>query len=136
MGGMSYADQVRMFFDSDIVLGGHGTAMTNCMFLLPHSVLIECNPPFFYEMCFANIAFLSRAHYISVTTYESKTLSQSRAVRAYERGYFFSMRREYAQSAVHPSLNLVYNAVVDGIAYVRRWKYSLKGVDNWSPVFN
>lgn len=57
MGGMSYADQVRMFFDSDIVLGGHGTAMTNCMFLLPHSVLIECNPPFFYEMCFANIAF-------------------------------------------------------------------------------
>ena len=64
MGGMSYADQVRMFFDSDIVLGGHGTAMTNCMFLLPHSVLIECNPPFFYEMCFANIAFLSRAHYI------------------------------------------------------------------------
>ena len=44
MGGMSYADQVRMFFDSDIVLGGHGTAMTNCMFLLPHSVLIELYP--------------------------------------------------------------------------------------------
>ena len=40
MGGMSYADQVRMFFDSDIVLGGHGPAMTYCMFLLPHSVLI------------------------------------------------------------------------------------------------
>lgn len=136
MGGMSYADQVRMFFDSDIVLGGHGTAMTNCMFLLPHSVLIECNPPFFYEMCFANIAFLSRAHYISVTTYEFVSKKNGGAVRSYNDGKAFLNRREYAQSAVHPSLNLVYNAVVDGIAYVRRWKYSFKGVDNWSPVFN
>ena len=136
MHGLSYEDQVRMFFNSDIVLGGHGTAMTNCIFLLPHSVLIECNPPFFYEMCFANIAFLSRAHYISVTTYLTKKSIDATAFRAYERGDFFDIRREYADLRVFPNLYLVLSAVEDGIAYVRRWKYSFSSVDNWSPIFN
>ena len=136
MSGMSYIDQVRMFFNTDIVLGGHGTAMTNCIFLLPHSVLIECNPPFFYEMCFANIAFLSRAHYISVTTYLDKKPFHHRAIAAYQRGRFFNIRREYAQETVHPPIILVYYALLDAIAYVRRWKYSFRSVDNWSPVFN
>ena len=41
MHDLSYEDQVRLFYSTDIVLGGHGSAMTNVMFMTPHSVLIN-----------------------------------------------------------------------------------------------
>lgn len=64
---MSLSQQVRLMYNTDIILSGHGSALANAMFARPHSALIECHPPYFYEMCFANIAFISRLFYVAVT---------------------------------------------------------------------
>ena len=138
MRNLSYEDQVRLCYSTDIVLGGHGSAMTNVMFMTPHSVLIECNPPFFYEMCFANIAFLSRVHYVSVANYNEKYVPSKlkNAQELYQNGQIFLKRRNYAQLSIYPDYRLVVDAVEDALEYVKRWHLSFRVIDQWSLIFN
>ena len=132
---MSYSDQVRLFFSTDIVLGAHGTAMTNCIFLLPHTVLIECNPPFFYNTFNMNIAYQVQVLYICVPSYPNNTEKDRKAIAYYEEGIFFSKRHPYVQAEVSPNLNAVLGALEDALAYTRRWRFSFSVVDSWSPIF-
>ena len=132
---LSYSDQVRLFFITDIVLGAHGTAMTNCIFLLPHTVLIECNPPFFYDANFFNIAYQVQVFYICVPSYPNVTEKDRQAIEYYEEGIFFSNRRPYVQAQVSPNMNQVLYALEDALAYTRRWRFSFSVVDSWSPIF-
>lgn len=66
---LSFSDQVTHFYKTDIVLSPHGSALINLLFSVPHSVVIECNPPYFYELWYINTASLSLVHYISVSTF-------------------------------------------------------------------
>ena len=137
LNGLSYKEQVMLYYHSDIVLGGHGSAMTNSMFMMPHSVLIECNPPFFYEMCFANIAWLSRVHYISVTNYNPEYLPAKlkNAEKLYQAGSFFKKRREFAQYNIYPNALQLVSAVDDAIQFVNRWRFLYVTNQDWSRVF-
>lgn len=121
----------------DLVLGGHGSAMTNVMFMVPHSVLIECNPPFFYEMCFANVAWLSRIHYISVTNYNPQYLPSKLkdGETEYLKGTIFKKRREYAQYNIYPNSLQVVSAVDDAVEYLFRWRSVYQTNKEWSHVF-
>lgn len=137
VGNLSFKNQIWLYYQSDVVLGGHGSAMTNVMFMLPHSVLIECNPPFFYEMCFANIAFLSRVHYISVTNYNPQYIPNKlkNAEKDYQAGQFFRIRRGYAKWSIYPNPLQVISAVEDAIQYIIRWKFDFSVDHTWSRVF-
>lgn len=132
-----YAGQVRLFYETDILLGGHGSAMANVFFMLPGTVLIECNPPFFFEMCFANIAFISRLHYISVTNYNRsfvpKFLNQEETL--YKRGTFFLYRRKYVDFKIYPNVLSVVAAVEDAYELVMRNRHVFSSNDKWSRVF-
>ena len=125
------------FFTIDIVLGGHGSAMANVFFMRPYSVLIECNPPYFYEMCFANIALISRVHYISVTNYNASAIDLPRkhAERLYEKGQFFLSRRQYARFNIYPNALSVIGAVEDAVEFVYRKRFYHVENDVWSRVF-
>jgi len=135
--GQTFEDQVRMFYETDILLGGHGSAMANVFFMRPGTVLIECNPPYFYEMCFANIAFNSRLHYISVTNYNKSMLPKqlNSAEQLYEKGIFFNYRRKFANYAIYPNVFSVVAAVEDAYEYVFRKRYAFSLNDRWSRVF-
>lgn len=111
--------------------------MTNVMFMLPHSVLIECNPPFFYEMCFANVAWLSRVHYISVTNYNPEYLPSKlkNGEKAYLSGTIFKRRREYAQYNIYPNPLQVGSAIDDAVQFIERWRYAYETTKEWSSVF-
>lgn len=134
---LSYKQQVQLYYSMDLVLGGHGSAMANVMFMIPHSVLIECNPPFFYEMCFANVAWLSRVHYISVTNYNSQYLPSKLkdGESAYLKGTIFKKRREYAQYNIYPNSLQVVSAVDDAVEYLFRWRSVYQINKEWSRVF-
>lgn len=120
------------------MIGGHGSAMANMMFAIPHSVLIECNPPYFYEMCFANIALISRVHYISITNYNASLIHSDnhKAAEAYSKGVFFSIRRSYAYFPVYPNVLHVISAIDDALEYVQRYHYAYQVNDFWSYVYN
>ena len=135
--GKTYEEQVRQFFSVDIVLGGHGSAMANVFFMRPSSVLIECNPPYFYEMCFANIALISRVHYISVTNYNASgiDITQKQAEHLYDTGKFFLFRRRFAKFNIFPNVFSVVSAVDDALAYVNRKRFGFVINDYWSRVF-
>ena len=137
MFGMTYADQVKEFYTDDIILGGHGSAMANVFFMRPRSVLIECNPPYFYEMCFANIAFISRIHYISVTNYNAtKTdFTFKKVNRLYQKGTFFRYRRQFARYNIYPSVLSVVSAVSDAVDFVEYSRCTFIDNDVWSRVF-
>ena len=112
--------------------------MANMMFAIPHSVLIECNPPYFYEMCFANIAYISRVHYISVTNYNDAHLPRRDrdGADAYEKGEFFQMRRKFAFYPIYPNVFHIIAALDDALEYVKRYDYAYQVNDYWSYVHN
>ena len=70
---LSFKQQVTLFYHSDIIMSPHGTGLINIMFSLPHSTLIECHPPFYYDVWYINTASLTSAHYIGVSTYMPKS---------------------------------------------------------------
>lgn len=138
MVGKTFRDQIVMFYNADIIFSPHGTAIDNVIFSRPHSVLIECYPPYFYEMCFLNMALLSRLHYIGVTTYfphDKHNSHWQRAEEAYYNGNFFKIRRDFVISNIDPPLFHVMSAVQDAVQYVERWRFVYEISDKWSPLF-
>ena len=138
MDGLSVKDQILMFYSADLVLSPHGSALVNLLFTAPHSTLIECNPPYFYEMWFSNIAWMSRMHYVSVTTYYTKWLKQeyhAEAEKLYAKGKFYLKRRDFSDSLVCPPLMNVLNALDDAVEYTKRWRFVYEISDKWSPLF-
>lgn len=137
MNGLSYAQQVLEFYQDDIILGGHGSAMANVFFMRPHSALIECNPPYFFEMCFANIAMISRVSYFSVTNYNASMadISSKKAEALYNKGTFFLYRRRFAKYNIYPNMLSVIAAVDNAIAEVERRRFVFNTNDKWSRVF-
>ena len=61
----SFAEQVTLLANSDIVLSPHGAGQTNIVFMRPFTAFIEAYPPFFYEETFMNLANIVRIQYLS-----------------------------------------------------------------------
>lgn len=133
----SYGQQVEMFYETDILMGAHGSAMTNSFFLLPHSVLIEVSPPFFYELPFANIAYVCRIHHILVPNFNGSLVgSKAReAQRYYKEGSFFKYRRQFVEYPLYPNLLSIVSSIQDAVEYVQRWHFGFKVSDYWSHIF-
>lgn len=135
---MSLINQIHLLYNTDIILSGHGSALANTMFALPHSALIECHPPYFYELCFANIAFISRLFYIAVNNYDTEILKSRfypRAEELYQRGAFYSKRRLFVGGKIYPNLLLVKSAVEMAVEYVKRKQCVTCTNDYWSQVY-
>jgi capsular polysaccharide biosynthesis protein len=49
---MSFADQVRLFSEAEIVVGPHGGGLTNTVFSQPGTTVIEVFPPSYISGCF------------------------------------------------------------------------------------
>ena len=116
----------------------HGAALVNIMFCTPHSVLIECTPPYFYELWYINTAALSNLHYISVTTYYPNNNTYkpwTYAENAYLQGFFESKRRAYLYRETNPPLINIVNAISDAVSYLLRWRFSFSSSKEWSPLF-
>ena len=41
LGGLSFAEQVALFAEAEVVVGPHGAGLTNCVFMAPGGALIE-----------------------------------------------------------------------------------------------
>lgn len=138
MDGLSVKQQILLFYSSDLVFSPHGSALVNLLFTTPHSSLIECNPPYFYEMWFANIAWMSRLHYVCVTTYRAHWLKPDAvktAEQLYNHGKFFLKRRAFSDYRVGPPLTNVLSALSDAVEYTKRWRFVYEITDKWSPLF-
>ena len=138
MAGLSFDKQVRLFYNTDIFFSPHGSALVNLIFSRPHSVVIECNPPYFYEMWYSNTALISRVHHIMVATYISnatEAFQWKRAENAYFEGRMGQIRRLYADNKVNPPLFVVKSVVEDAIEYIKRWHFVFEVSDKWSPLF-
>ena len=137
MSNLTFKQQITLFYKTDIIIAGHGSALTNSIFALPRSVMIENFPPYFYEMCFANIAFISQLHYIAVTNYDFEIIRRNNMINAerlYNEGKFYSERRRFANFLVYPNPFSVKAAMIDAIEYVRHKRVSPLN-DFWSYVF-
>lgn len=135
---LSFVKQVRLFYNTDIFFSPHGSALVNLMFARPHSVVIECNPPYFYEIWYSNTALISRVHHIMLATYKGNLTGSSkwkRAEQAYFGGIMSRIRRQYADDHVNPPVFVVKGAVEDAVAYLKRWRFVFEVSDKWSPLF-
>lgn len=138
MAKLSFVKQVRLFYNTDIFFSPHGSALVNLMFARPHSVVIECNPPYFYEIWYSNTALISRLHHIMLATYKrdlKEDWKWKRAEEAYFEGRIGRIRRQYADNKVNPPVFVVKSAVEDAIAYLKRWRFVFEVSDKWSPLF-
>lgn len=138
MDGLSFREQLNFFYNADIILSSHGGAITNIMFSTPHTVVIECDPPYFYEMSYTANIMISRVHFILVSTFYQKYWKDQRwkkAERAYNIGTFGPIHRDYVNLNVDPPVFNVVSAVHDAINYIKRWRFVYEVTDKWSPLF-
>ena len=63
MDGLSFKDQLQLYYKADIVVSPHSASFINLIFSVPHTVVVECFPPYFFEMWYSNTAMISRLHY-------------------------------------------------------------------------
>lgn len=52
----SAAEQVKRFMELDVLVAAHGAGLTNTVFMLPNSYLIELMPPYWYLACYRRMA--------------------------------------------------------------------------------
>lgn len=102
----SFAEQVNLFANSDLVLSPHGAGQTNIVFLRPFSAFIEAYPPFFYEETFMNLANIVRVQYFSITTYNEtfipSTVKRGAGQMLYEHGRALRRRRAFLRAIIDP----------------------------------
>jgi capsular polysaccharide biosynthesis protein len=56
LGEMSFADQVQLFREAQIIVGPHGAGFTNAVFAQPGATLIELFSPCYINGCFWALA--------------------------------------------------------------------------------
>lgn len=142
MDNLSFRDQVLLFYNADIIVSPHGCALTNLMFSTPHTVAIECHPPYYFEPSYMTITMISRVHYIQVTTFYPHVKSNERwkqAELAYYKGDFFPNKhifhKRYVYNSVSPPLFKLLTAISDATEYLRRWRFVYSVNYKWSPIF-
>ena len=138
MENLTFEEQTRAFYSSDIVLSPHGSALVNLLFSIPHSAIIECNPPYYLEAWYTNNAIISRVHYLWLSTYYPNDKSNEQweaAEKAYYYGYFGTIYRKYVNHLVNPPQFAVLSAVRDAVEYLKRWRFVYYVNDKWSSVF-
>lgn len=138
MSNLSFVEQVRMFYNHDIILSPHGSALINVVFCIPHSVLLECNPPYFYELWYINTASLSNVHYISVSTFHPQNNTYeawNNAEECYNNGTFERIHRKYLNYDIDPPLIQLKYSFVDACNYIKRWHFVYSPYISWSEIF-
>ena len=138
MEGLSFKEQLQLYYNADIVVSPHSASFLNLIFSIPHTVVVECDPPYFFEMWYSNTAMMSRVHYILVSSFtpipKAKTSWRDAQV-AYEMGTFHSIRRRYVDNDVNTPIFNMLSAVQDAIEYSKRWRFVYEVNDKWSPLF-
>lgn len=138
MDGLSFKDQLQLYYKADIVVSPHSASFINLIFSVPHTVVVECFPPYFFEMWYSNTAMISRLHYIMVSSFAENDKAKRRwkgVERAYENGIFFLIRRHYSDNKVNPPQFKMLSAIRDAIEYSKRWRFVYEVNDKWSPIF-
>lgn len=143
MDKLSFKNQVELFYNADIILSTHGCALTNLMFSTPHTVAIECDPPYYFEPSYMTITMISRVHYIMVTTFYPKNQMNQhwiQAEKAYHDGKFYPSKqlfyKRYVLNKVNPPLSKVLFAINDALEYSKRWRFVYDVNYQWSPIFS
>ena len=138
MEGLSFKEQLQLFYDSDIVVSPHSASFINLIFSVPHTAVIECYPPYFYELWYSNTAMFSRLHYIMVSSFVPNAKVKRMwkdAENAYEDGKFYYVRRSYLEHSVNPPQFKMLSAVRDAVEYAKRWRFVYEANDRWSAIF-
>ena len=129
--------QLQSFYQADILLTPHGAGTTNCIFMLPHSVVIEVMPPHFSELPLAGVILHARLHYIYVSNFDYSVLAANRLPSpddAYKRGEYLKMRGHYKNLDLTNNPFSIISAVDDAIAFLDHTRYKIVN-DYLSPLF-
>ena len=111
--------------------------MTNAIFMLPHSVLIEVTPPHFTDFCLANLIFHTRLHYIYVPNFHNQEVIELNLTipdRLYLEGTYVRFRSLYKNLDLTTPIFSIFAAIEDGIEYLNYFRRSEIN-DYFSPIF-
>ena len=68
----SAVDQVKRFMALDILVAAHGAGLTNTIFMLPNSYLIELMPPYWYLACYRRLSENANLGYVLIRSIGKK----------------------------------------------------------------
>lgn len=130
-------NQVEVFYRAKIMVSPHGAGLTNAIFMVPHSVVIEVMPPHFTEFCLAGVLWHARLHYIYVSNFDYAILSRNNIQgpdSAYADGEYMKVRTQYKNLDLNTKVFSIVSAVDDGIAYLDHYR-DRRVNDFMSPIF-
>ena len=129
--------QVIDFYRTQIMLTPRGAGMTNAIFLLPHSVVIEVTPPHFTDFCLSTMIHHARLHYIYIPYFNDFFVSaQNRPLmeQLYLENRYPAIRSKFKMLDIHTDIFLITAGVEDAIAYLDN-HYRKEVNDVQSPIF-
>ena len=130
----SFAEQVTLLANSDIVLSPHGAGQTNIVFMRPFTAFIEAYPPFFYEETFMNLANIVRIQYFSITTYNEtyipKGVGKGAGQQLYEQGKLLRRRRRFLRALIDPEPFNVLSVVDNAVEWLHSYRFKRSVYEN------
>lgn len=103
-------EQVRLFADADVVVSPHGAGLTNVLFLLPRSGVVELFPPNFVFFCYRRMCESVDVHYShgkGVPSTPPPCVSKKQCVFETKRDVDFAVFVNQTVTATRDMVNLV-----------------------------
>lgn len=126
-----------MFYQAHLLLTPHGAGMTNAIFMLPHTVVLEVTPPHFTDFCLSTVLHHARLHYIYIPNYDYRPLTRLNITypdQAYLQNVYAGVRSRYKNLDLETNLFQLHVGLEDAIAYLDH--YRTRQVNDYlSPIF-
>ena len=114
----SAVDQVKHFMSLDVLVAAHGAGLTNTIFMLPNSYLVELMPPYWYLACYRRLSENVNIGYVLIRSQGKKGPQCDKDPTS-----VICQRAGIRDRDFNVSIPKVVNAVESGISFVRRKKY-------------
>lgn len=130
--------QVQTLSHTDILMTAHGAALTNVLFMLPHSVLLEVVPASFFHNLFDKFAHACQVQYFFVADFSTAGLTPDEAAVARNlnmSGWSLDLRVLLRKNC-SPNPNMVIWTMADAVMYLLAQSQSHSSIVHYSFFFN
>jgi hypothetical protein len=117
-GALSFRDQISLMLSTDVLIGVHGSGLTNAHWMLPFSVVIEVEPGPFVEAVWMALSSSSGHIFFHYVPEYDNTACRKRVPLIFGN----PKRGDLKKCNAKIDIPKMYSLIATGVPYIRQWK--------------
>ena len=111
----------------DIFIASLGSAFTNMIFMVPHSVVISIIPPYQFGPFFQTLSYFTRIHYISLFNTTEEIMNECKQYINYIGEVHFNLEchKRYYYNDIYIPPGILYSQLIVAKEYLHMKKYNV-----------